>query len=885
MNQLGDKSPGAVGAPAGTFDEMRTDDGQLRGGWHELAALGATPWDWAALQDEVDRRLADDNVTLRPWTTDAAGDDLHRLDDDGEVAAPQPWRLDPVPLVLHSREWHDLERGLVQRAEMMSALFADLYGERRLLADGVLPPEVVLGHPGYLRPLVGTSAAGDLFLVGATLGRGVDGAWRVVAHQAQAPVGAGYAMENRRVLSRVHAELYRDADLVRLTPFYQAMRAALVEAGPRDVEDPHVVVLTPGTHASTAFDQAFLASRLGFPLVEGRDLVVQDGRLWLRSLGRLEPVDVVFRHVSARATDPLELQPGSRLGVAGLTEVVRRGAVSVLNPLGSGVLENPALMAFDDRLCERLLDEPLRLPSLPSWWCGEDAARSHVTGQLDRLRVAHVGSGRVWEGDLLSAAKRDELRHRIEAEPHLYVGHEPMPLSTTPSVREGRLVPEHFHLNSFLIRHGSSYAALPGGLGEIRSETAAVAHAPSVLSGRPTKDLWIVAGDDLLEGSVAPDVVGEIIATTHAMVPRVLDDLYWLGRYAERAEGAVRLVTATQSVLVELNMAAGPPGSPVHVLLEALYAITGTRRPGEGTSALRQLRRLLVSRSQRGTVARTLARLSHAADGVRDQLSSDVWVVLAGAERALADLRRRPQDDSSALGDAAEGSLLGLLALTGITADNMVHDTGWQFLDTGRALERALQVIGLLRSCFTAPALAHGVTADADGRWSTPPDPMVLVAAMTAAESVVTHRRRHGGRPELSTVLDLLVADRTNPRSVVFQVHRIERALARLPHAPTSGRPQRLLADLAELTSLTAVQRVSYGEPALPHATDPASAVQVSAPRPNPVQTVQAYLDDLRSRFTRLSEALTEAYLTREPEPRPLWVAADLPPGPAGSGM
>lgn len=881
--------------PGEAFDELRTPDGGLRGGWDELAALAEGTQDWASLQAEVDRRLADDNVTLRPWATDVAGTgEPRRLDDDADVAEPQPWRLDPVPLVLHSREWHELERGLVQRAEMMSALFADLYGQRRLLADGVLPPELVLGHPGYLRPVVGAPAPAGLFLVGATLGRGTDGAWRVLAHQSQAPVGAGYAMENRRVLSRVHAELYHDARLVRLTPFYQAMRAALVESGPRDVEDPHVVVLTPGTHAATAFDQAHLASRLGFPLVEGRDLVVRDGRLWLRSLDRLEPVDVVFRHVAARATDPLELQPGSRLGVAGLTEVVRRGAVSVLNPLGSGVLENPALMAFDDRLCERLLDEPLRLPSLPSWWCGEDASRSHVTSRLDRFRIAHVGSGQVWEGELLTGEERDTLRRRIEAEPHLYVGHESLPLSTSPSVREGRLVPEPFHLTGYLIRHGSSYAALPGGLGEIHSEPAAVAYQPALLAGRPTKDLWIVAGDDLPPAAdVEADVVGEIIAATHAMVPRVLDDMYWLGRYAERAEDTVRLVSATHHVLVELAVQRRP-GSPLDVLLEALQAITGTRvSEGPGTAgtrpdALRLLRTLLVNRSRRGTVARSLARASHAADGVRDHLSSDVWVVLAGAERALADLRRGDPGDSSALGDAAEASLVALLALNGITAENMVHDAGWQLLDSGRALERAVQVTSLLRACFTTPALARGVTADESGRWSGPPDPMVLAAAMTAAESVVTHRRRHGGRPELSTVLDLLVADQTNPRSAAFQVHRIERALARLPHAPTSGRPQRLLADLAELTTPSAVQRVSHGEPAVaPAATDVtgAGAVPIVAPRPNPVQAVHDYLGDLQSRLHRLSEALSEAYLTAEPEPRPLWVAADLPPGPAGSGM
>ncbi|WOQ17996.1 circularly permuted type 2 ATP-grasp protein [Raineyella sp. W15-4] len=867
-----------------SYDEFRAPDGTLRVGWAELAALTEASFDWAARQREIDRRLADDNVTYRPWTTRDAIDVRHG-DDDEEVAAPQPWQLDPLPLVLHSREWRELESGLVQRAELLSAVFADLYGDRRLLADGILPPEVVMGHPGYLRPLIGAQQPGGLFMVGATIGRDADGGWRLRAQETQAPVGAGYAMENRRVLSRVHAELYRAADLIRLTPFYQAMRVALVESGPSDVEDPHVVVLTPGTHAATAFDQAFLASRLGFPLVEGSDLVVRDGRLWLRSLGHLEPVDVVFRHVPAGATDPLELQPGSRLGVAGLTEVVRRGAVSVVNSLGTGVLENPGLMAFDDAICHVLLDEPLRLPSLPTWWCGEDSARSHVRTHLAELQIAHIGSGRTWEGPLLSAAERDDLVRRVEDAPHLYVGQRLLPLSTSPAVRGGQVVPAPFQLIGYLIRRGASYAALPGGLGELVDERVATTAVPTAVSGRPTKDLWIVGSDLPTTAEAEGDAAAELMVGVGAMVPRVLDDMYWMGRYAERAEDVVRLVSATHHVLVEVNMVCRP-GSAVDLLLDALYALTATPRPGEGVSALRQLRTQLVSRSRRGTVARSLARLSHAADGVRDQLSSDLWVVLAGAERALDELRRADPEDSSKLVDAAERSLVALLALNGITAENMVRDAGWQFLDSGRALERAIQVVGLLQSCFSAPALRAGVTADAEGRWSPPPQEMVLTAAMTAAESVVTHRRRHGGRPELGAVLDLLVADSSNPRSVAFQVQRLQRALARLPHAPTTGRPQRLLADLADLCTGAAVQRVCHGEPAVPAPPgDGTGAGSERRPAPNPVQCVDDYLTDLRSRLFRVSEAIAEAYLRRAPQPRPLWVAAERPPGPGGGGM
>src|SRR3712207_5789995 len=316
---------------------------------------------------EAARLLADDNVTYTPSPTAR----VSVLDGPPpapptELVEPRPWRLDPVPLVLHEREWAGLEAGVVQRAELLDAVLADLYGPRRLLAAGDLPTSVVLDHAEYLRPLVGAEplAVQPLFLVGADVGRDAAGGWQVLADRTQAPSGAGYAMQNRRVVSRVLPELYQATPLHRLTPFFQAMRTALVDAAPPTVEDPRVVVLTPGPHSETAFDQALVASLLGFPLVEGSDLTVREGRLWLRGLSGLEQVDVVLRRVDSVWTDPLELRAGSRLGTPGLVECVRRGAVSVVNSLGSGILENPALLPFLPQLSERLLGQPLRLPSV-----------------------------------------------------------------------------------------------------------------------------------------------------------------------------------------------------------------------------------------------------------------------------------------------------------------------------------------------------------------------------------------------------------------------------------------------------------------------------------------------------------------------------------------
>ncbi|MCA9492632.1 MAG: circularly permuted type 2 ATP-grasp protein [Myxococcales bacterium] len=305
----------------------------------------------------------------------------------GERSAVRSWTLDPVPMVVPAEEWAGLEAGLVQRSELLDRLLADLYGPRRLIADGTIPPEVVYGHPGFLRACDGTQLPGRHQLIHAAydVGRAPDGTWTLISDRTQAPSGVGYARENRVALSRVMPDLYRDLDVVRLAPFFLNLRAALERVAPASADAPRIVVLTPGPRSETAFEHGSLASYLGYPLVQGADLRVRDGRVWVRTLGRLEPVHVILRRVDAAWCDPLELLPDSTLGAPGLLEACRVGNVSVVNALGSGALENPGLMPFLADACRALLGEDLRLPSVTTWWCGDEGSRRHVAANLDRL--------------------------------------------------------------------------------------------------------------------------------------------------------------------------------------------------------------------------------------------------------------------------------------------------------------------------------------------------------------------------------------------------------------------------------------------------------------------------------------------------------------------
>ena len=391
---------------AGCYDEMVDGAGAPRPHWAHLAEAFAELGVGELLrrQEEATRLLDQDGVIYHAYRE-----------------SPRPgrrWLLDPMPTVVSSREWESIETGVIERAELLNLVLEDLYGPRDLLRRRLLPPEVVFGHAGFLRQcdqirLPGTQ---QLFSYAADIGRDEDGRSFVIADRSQAPSGSGYALENRTVISRVLPSLYRDSQVHRLAPFFRSLRVALQEVAPPGVEDPRIVVLTPGPWNETAYEHAVLASSLGYSLVEGSDLTVRGGRVWMRSVGQLEPVDVILRRVDDWFCDPLELKPDSQLGVPGLVEAARCGSVSVVNTLGSSVLESPALMTFLPRLSEHLLGTPLRLASVPTWWCGEEEGRRHVLGQLERLilrpvsREAGVGSVLGWE---CSRAELDDLRRRI----------------------------------------------------------------------------------------------------------------------------------------------------------------------------------------------------------------------------------------------------------------------------------------------------------------------------------------------------------------------------------------------------------------------------------------------------------------------------------------
>lgn len=842
------------------FDEFVDPAGGVRPAWQELAEcvsergrFGLDQWRRA-----VGGLVDNDGITYV------------QVDHDGEAvvgrdgaAAPGPWHLDALPLLLSTQDWDALEAGLVQRSRLLDAVLTDLYGARRSITSGVLPPQLVFSHPGYLRAARGIALPGrhQLFLHGCDVSRDRTGEFVVNADWTQAPSGAGYALADRRVVAHAVSDLYERVAPRPVSPWSQALRLALIDAAPESAEEPVVVVLSPGIHSETSFDQAYLASVLGFPLVESADLVVRDGKLWMRSMGTLKRVDVVLRRVDADYVDPLDLRPDSRLGVVGLVEVLRRGAVTVVNTLGSGVLESPGIVRFLPELAKLLTGETVQLQTAPTYWGGIDLECSHLLSHLSTLLIRPVTGGPAIVGPMLSHTECETLSARITAGPWQWVGQELPEFSSAPTVlgHDG-LTARGVGMRLFTVAQRSGYAPMIGGLGYVLT-TGHGAHRMNTVAA---KDVWIQTPDRATAAKVPAQVVELPAMTpspTHAVSsPRVLSDLFWLGRYAERAEATARLLNVTRERYHEYRYRRDLPGSEcVPVLLGALGEITGTNTGADGdhdemvATAATTLWSLTADRHRPGALAQSVERLGLAARAVRDQMSNDTWMVLAGVDRAVLHpgelVTRRhgsPQPpESKAEGEAYLASahsqtLAGMLALSGVASESMVQDVGWTMMDIGKRIERGLGLTALLRATLVTVR-------------SPETELTVTESTLVACESSVMYRRRTLGVIRVAAVAELVLFDEENPRSLAYQFERLRRGLRTLPSASGSSRPERMVDEMA-----TRLRRL-----------DPADLERVTADgkREELAELLKGIHRDLRD----LADLIRDAHLALPGGMQPLW--------------
>jgi uncharacterized circularly permuted ATP-grasp superfamily protein/uncharacterized alpha-E superfamily protein len=782
---------------AGSYDELFDAAGQPRGDWEplvtQLRTLGL---------DELRRRWEEARRLLHEH---GVSYDVHG-DRDG---AARPWNLSPIPVVFGPDTWEPLTAGLSQRARLIDRLLGDIYGPQRLVAEGLLPPELLFGHPGFLRPCVGIVPPRGQFmpLYSADVVRGVDGRFSVLADRPQAPSGVGYALENRIVLSRSLPEVFRDCGVERLAAFFRTARNLLHDIAPRARDNPLIVLLTPGPYSSTYFEQAFLAQYLALTLVRGEDLVVRDARVYLRTLGGLKKVDVILRRVNDDFCDPLELRPESFLGVPGLVEAVRAGEVAVVNPLGSGVAQTETFLPFLPAICRRLLGEDLVLPSVPTYWCGDAGSLSQVESRLADLVIKPafpVGPSEPIFGHELGTEALANLRARIRADPRRYVAQERVNLSVVPSLTGDALSPGRFWMRTYAVASGDGYKVMPGALSRVGGP--AERFVLSLEPGGESKDTWILSKGPVQAISLLPPPSAPVeLSRDESDLPsRIADNLFWLGRYVERAEGTARLVRAVAVRLSDPNGSSDTDlASDVDPLLRMLEAQTYVRRQlafdGENPRARaawpkdaeRWLLRAVFDPEPGGTLRATLAETHRVARSLRDWLSLDAWRAVAHLDQELR--RPYPASDPStprALVDLLNRVVTLLAALEGLITESMTHDQAWRFLDIGRRLERAALVVGLLRSGLGTPSPREGP---------------VLEALLEIAASSTTYRRRYLATLQAAPVVDLLLCDETNPRSALFQLEALAAHVEALPRtARTTRTPQEKLV-LSALTELRLV--------------------------------------------------------------------------------
>jgi len=752
---------------------------------------------------------------------------------------PRPWTVDALPLLIPPQDWSKISAALLQRATVLDLVLKDLFGSQTLIKQGILPPELVYAHPGFMRTFHGQPLPGDRYLhfYAADLARAADGKWWVLADRTEAPSGIGYALENRVVVSRMLPEAFQQSQVSRMAPFFMTAQKTLRSLAPDHRENPHVVLLSHGPTSPNYFEDAYLARYLGYTLVEGDDLTVRNKHVMLKTLAGLAPVDVILRRQNSDACDPLELTSTSTIGVAGLMRAARAGNVAIANVLGSGLVESAVFMAFMPQLCQALTGEPLLMPGVASWWCGKPDALQYTLSHLDELTIHPAFRNRGYDGrarDAFNSMPPEKLTALIKANPAAYVAQEKVVRSSVPVWSNG-MKSAHLALRSYLVSDGDTYRVLQGGLA--RTSTLLQPLELSIRNGEGSKDTWVMSGGPVEHVSLLESPGQEIILRrTGAELPsRAADNIYWLGRQVERAEASARLLRSAISRMSGETRSTSEIELPVLLRcladqgqIEPAYAI----RPlsGQLKSIENMLPELVFDKTNSASLRSVIDEFYRLGSIVRDRFSHDAWRIIRRINKGFRPARRGPMDlaDISSMTDEL---VIGLASFNGMALESMTRTQSFRFLELGRRVERSWQIIGLVKNCLIP--------------LPDPPRP-VFETVLEVADSTMTYRSRYLANLQLPAVLDLLLTDETNPRSLAYQFKQLSEHVEQLPRLqsqPGYTAEQRfsmsLLHSVRQLDVLLIAEAHSLGE------TDP----------------LEQLIEEWESLLPALTEAISHRYL------------------------
>jgi len=788
------------------YDELLGADGQLRPHWQtffqSFGKLGLG--EVLNRNQDVLRLLKENGVTYNIYS-DPTGFN-------------RPWSLDLIPFLINREEWQTIESGLVQRVTLLDLILKDIYGEQRLIKSRLLPPELVYNHPGFLRQCMGIRQPGkhSLIFYAADIGRSADGRIWIVNDRTQAPSGSGYALENRMAMARILPELFSGLKVRRLSGYFNALRNALTEIAPAQKDAPRIVILTPGPGNETYFEHSYLSSFLGFTLVQGNDLMVKDNYVWLKTLGGLEKVDVILRRVDDIYCDPLELKEDSQLGVPGLLHAVRSGNVSIANPLGSSILENAGFMPFIQNISRHLLGEDLILPTVASWWCGQPKEMDYVLANIPSLVIKRIyrnpSASSTVDGGTLSAKQVQELKQQLKAHPWLYVAQEKINFSSTPSLVDGKIEPRNALFRNFLVSNNDGYTAMAGGLTRTTADLGAFIISNQL--GGISKDAWIISPEPGRVLNVHKDIERTPVASARPngdgnMLPsHTAENLFWVGRYTERILGNARFLRTVMQLVAEGNRPQAEDELQVEeCLLQALTCYTYTY-PGFLSDDAKQkmqkpweeLTDVLFNEERSGGLSHSLALFNRAVYAVRDHWSTDTWRVVRAMEETWASAIAGTQPGHLRKLHALDDLITSMVAFIGLNRESISREQGWIMLDTGRKIEQSLLLITMLRATLVY-------------RFDEPVAYELQEALLTSHESLVNYRYKYRAHLQLPLVLDLMLFDPNNPRSLVYQLDRLKAYLSNLPKAGASphqlGEHERLILEAYTLLKLSDKDQLS----------------------------------------------------------------------------
>jgi len=822
LNRSSDLQPAATSLfdgsafPANTFNEAFSAPGVPRSHWQLLVDSLNTAGvnGLRRRQERVTRMRHEDGATFNLFK------------DFNERAAA--WELDVIPMPLPAGEWAVLENGLIQRARLLEKILADIYGAQNLIPTGQIPAEMIFDNPNFLRPSHGIQPNGNRFLgfYAADIYRGADGRFRVYRDYGASPAGLGYALENRVVISRMFAKFYQRNQIRRLAPFFQAFHQNLIRRASLQKEDPGIVLLSPGPESRFYFEHAFLSRYLNYPLVEGQDLTVRDGEVFLKKLTGLEPVGAIFRHIKDQNSDPFALRNQTATGVAGLMQVARDQTIDIVNPIGSGFVDTPALPTLLPELCRQIMGENLLLENHPRWWCQSAESRNHVLANLTRLTFGPAMDRSAAINHL------GDMRRAIEESPHRFVAQEPLYPATVPTWGQQGVRNCPAMMRVFVCATEQGFCVMPGGLGLFADDPAVLAEGS--LDRQQSKDIWVFSDQPVEPVSLMKDVrtISEF-RRSNDLPSRIADHLLWLGRYLERAEARVRLLRSVfRRLSGEDHLSDIPEMSFLLKLLRAENIIPPATASVDGNLRFQELSdhlfKALYPQVRMESIATVLEQVQGAARHVRDWFSIETWRVINRLEVLDEDALDDPLD-------FLDDTLLALSAFSGLAQESITRGLGWRFMDMGRRIERALNLTNLLRV---------GISQSGRERRSD------LEAILEVAASIMTYRSRYRKTFQLPQVLDLLLLDETNPKSLAFQCSRLSSHVENLPRQTDRrfASPEERLA-LEMLTSVRLLDLTRLG------------VMKSDAQN----QTLMAFLESMAGRLKDFSQEISAQYLSRVP--------------------